>query len=98
MDKESNFRLEYSEEQGSFHMAPIESNYEGTNGYLTIIENCNIDQMNIVEAYLFRNETNGIDGYKEVKYRITDVLLAVEELKGFQKTLKERNYSIVSRK
>ena len=95
MNEELNpeYRLEFSEEQQCFHMELLTIDNENTNGYMTVMNPCSEFQKNILKSFLYRNEENGINGPYKVKYRIVDVLEAVDEIKGLIKNL--RAYSII---
>tara|TARA_R110000744_G_scaffold353214_1_gene459528 strand:+ start:4226 stop:4468 length:243 start_codon:yes stop_codon:yes gene_type:complete len=67
---------------------------EGTNGFVTIKDNCSDEECNIIECFLFRNEIYGPLTENKGKYSTVDVLRAVNEINDFRKHLKSYNSSI----
>lgn len=60
---------------------------EDSNGYITVLPECSEHEKNLLKSFLYRNEENGVEGNRKVKYKNADVLEAVEELKGFVRNL-----------
>lgn len=81
------YRLEFSEQQQCFHMEPLKVENENTNGYVTVLSPCSEIQKDILKSFVFRNEEMGINGPHKVKYRIVDIIEAVDEIKGFMRNL-----------
>ena len=88
------YRLEFSEKQQCFHMEINSTENENTNGYITVLNPCTNRQKNIFKAFLYRNEKNGLNGERKIKYKEVDVLKDAEELRGFLSNLEELNFDI----
>lgn len=87
------YRLEYSEEQQWLRM-DNGSHPAMSNNFSTIKDNCNDEECQLIECFLYRNERHGPLTEKKAIYTTVDVLRAVNELNDFRKHLKSYNFSI----
>ncbi|WP_025741916.1 hypothetical protein [Aquimarina pacifica] len=94
---ETEYRLEYSEAQQWLRMDKG-SYTEGTNGFVTIKDNCNDDECHLIECFLYRNEIHGPLTENKRNYTTVDVLRAVNELNDFRKHLNRFNFKITKSK
>ncbi|WP_420320362.1 hypothetical protein [Flagellimonas sp.] len=87
------YRLEYSEKQQWLRM-DNGNHPEMTNGFVVIKDNCTDEECQLIECFLYRNETHGPLTENKSHYTTVDVLRAVNELNDFRKHLKEYNFKI----
>lgn len=70
--QEQKYRLEYSEQQQSFHMAFFEDP-KNTNGYVTVIPSCTEMEKDTLKAYLLKNKSNSMSISPEHRITLKDV-------------------------
>lgn len=74
------YRLEFSENQQSFHMAYLED-IPNTNGYITILDQCTEHEKELFKAYVLKDKSDCMSISPERKITLEEVRKAAQEFK-----------------
>ncbi len=76
---ENKYRLEFSEEQQSFHLAYYDDK-RNTNGYITVLEECTEEEKNIVKENVLKGKNKFLSISEEHKITLKEVVEEVKKL------------------
>ena len=82
---DSLYKLEFSEEQQMFHMNS-DRHAMDSNGYVTILDNCTTEELQLLEAYLAIHPKR--------KKTVSHILKCIDEIVLFHKALAEENLGL----